>query len=99
MEYRPSKFLDAFCDDVMDVKEWDAYRILCKKFLKEQNPVGHFKVLVTGEKRTLKIEFYLSRKLDNLFGLTGYISRPGEPRKATLDAVKEQLEAIKEAEE
>ncbi len=99
MEYKPSKFIDEFCDSVMDAKEWEAYRILYKKFLKEEDQSGQFKALITGEKRTLKIEFYMSKKLGFLFALIGYISRPGEPRKAVADALKEQLELIKELEE
>ncbi len=99
MEYRPSKLFNAFCDTVVDAKEWEAYRILYKKFLKEQNQQGHFKALITGEKRTLKIEFYMSHKLNSLFVLVAYISRAGEPRKSVADALKEQLEVIKELEE
>jgi hypothetical protein len=99
MDYKPSKFMDGFCDSVMDAKEWEAYRILYKKFLKEENQSGHFTALITGEKRTLKIGFYMSKKLDALFGLVGYISRPGEPKKSTADALKEQIELIEELEE
>ena|SRR6185503_9076887 len=99
MEYRPSKLFNAFCDSIMNAREWEAYRILYTRFLEERKQEGHFKALITGEKRTLKVEFYMSHKLNSLFVLAAYISRPGEPRKSVADALKEQLEVIKELEE
>ncbi len=98
MEYKPSKELNKFCDSIMAGDEWTAYQLHYKRLLEEQNKAGHFVFLINGEKRTLKIEFYMSKKLDTLFGMIGYIGRPGEPRKVALEAMKDYLDAIKEAE-
>jgi len=98
MLYKPSKELDKFCDTVMDGDEWEAYVLHFERLLKEQNRVGHFSFLINGEKRTLRTEFYMSKKLNVLFGMIGHIVRPGEPRKIAADALKVYLVAIKEAE-
>lgn len=55
--------------------------------------------MINGEKRTLKIEFFMSEKLNTLFGMIGHIVRPGEPRKAAADVLKVYLAAIKDAED
>jgi hypothetical protein len=99
MLYKPSKELDKFCNTVMEGNEWEAYTLHYKRLIKEQNQSGHFTFLINGEKRTLKIEFYMSKKLDVLFGIIGYIVRPGEPRRIATDALKEYLAVIKEAED
>jgi hypothetical protein len=99
MQYKPSKELDKFCDTMMDGDEWEAYVLHYERLLKEQNHNGHFSFLINGEKRTLKIEFFMSKKLDTLFGMISHIVRPGEPRKIAADALKVYLVAIKEAED
>jgi hypothetical protein len=51
-----------------------------KQFLREEKPEGHFVLPIPQKETRFILEYFLSRELDIIFGLGGYVNRKGEPR-------------------
>ncbi len=98
LEFKPSVIFEEFVEGtpLVDRKAWVQLYKEIDRLKREGKPAGRFQFAIKKGDGIpdLIFDFYLSRSLNQVFGLAGYLKRKGEPTENIREAVDKAVKFI-----